>query len=107
MMRTNISVYEPKFDIVKIIENLEAGNKEDVYPESSSVVFDVITGKVFPVAYPIAEILSLCDGNKTIREIARELSAKYDAPATDVEKDCLSFIEKSIPFLLDLRRGTE
>jgi hypothetical protein len=107
IMRANISVYEPQFNIGKIIENLEAGNKEDVYPESSPVVFDVLTGKVFPVAYPIAEILSLCDGSKTIREIARQLSIKYDAPAADVEKDCLSFIKKSIPFLLDLRRGTE
>ena len=107
IMRTNINVYEPKFDIIKIMENLAAGNKEDIYPDEKPVVIDVITGKLMPVSYPVAEILSLCDGKNSIRQIARKLSAKYDAPAADVEKDCLSFIEKSVPFLLDLRRGKE
>jgi hypothetical protein len=107
VMRSNIIVDSPKFSIVNIMGNLSAGKKEIAYPETKPVVFDVITGKVISIAPPVSEILLLCDGRRDIRQIASQLSKKYNAPVVNVEKDCLSFFKQSSPFLLDVGRGNK
>lgn len=40
------------------------------------------------------EILTRCDGSRTITDIARELAAEYDAPAEDIELDVIDFVQE-------------
>jgi len=66
---------------------------EYTYPGLTAVIFDPASGKVHSVNQAIEEILALCDGRKSVQQIAHELSQKYDAPRLTIEEDCIAFIK--------------
>ena len=41
-----------------------------------------------------AEILSLCDGVKTLAEIARSLADEYDADPAEIQADAAEFLDR-------------
>jgi pyrroloquinoline quinone biosynthesis protein D len=40
-----------------------------------------------------ADILKLCDGDRTISEIAAQLAEEYEAPADTIQTDVLEFVQ--------------
>jgi len=42
----------------------------------------------------VAEFLGGCDGDRTLAELAHQLSARTKAPATQVQKECLTVVRK-------------
>jgi pyrroloquinoline quinone biosynthesis protein D len=52
-----------------------------------------------------ADILKLCDGNRTIAEIAAQLAKDYAAPAETIQTDVLEFVQEWADLLL-LSLGT-
>jgi hypothetical protein len=92
-IKRNILLDKLRFNIVDIAHNI-ANNKEiTAYPSATSVIFDPVSGKLHPVNLAIEEILTLCDGRKSIQQIAYELSNKYNAARSKVEEDCIAFLK--------------
>lgn len=43
---------------------------------------------------PSLDILRRCDGTRSVRDIAAQLGAEYDAPADEIEADIVDFIQE-------------
>jgi coenzyme PQQ biosynthesis protein PqqD len=54
-----------------------------LYPEGAILLSDTA-----------GEILGLCDGRRTVADIAATLGAKYDANVTDVTGDVIEYLDK-------------
>ena len=49
--------------------------------------------RVFEPDDTAVEVLKLCDGDRTIRMIADELSRMYQAPASEIEGDVVAMVQ--------------
>ncbi len=91
-LKSNIAVDNLKFNIVDIAGG-RSPNDGSIYPNPASILFDAVSGRILSVNPLVMEIITLCDGKRSVRQIAYTLSQKYDAPFQKVETDCISFLE--------------
>ncbi len=56
------------------------------------VLLDPSDGNYFALDDVSGRIWDLCDGNRTVAEIAATLCAEYDAPRETVEADVMEFL---------------
>jgi hypothetical protein len=91
-IKRNVVLDKLRFDIKDIIHNIANNNHVAVYPSVMYTVTDAASGKVFPVSLQAAEVFELCDGEKSVRQIASELSDKYDEKRLLVEEECIDFL---------------
>jgi hypothetical protein len=92
-IKHNVALDKLRFNILEIIHNLSNNKNVAAYPNATSVIFDPVSGKVHSVNLAIEEFLSLCDGRKSVQQIARKLSLKYDVKRHTIEQDCIAFSE--------------
>jgi hypothetical protein len=92
-IKHNVALAKFRFNILEILHNLANNKNVAAYPNATSVIFDPVSGKVHSINPAIEEILSLCDGRKSVQQIAREISLKYNVKRLTVEKDCIAFLE--------------
>ena len=92
-IKPNVALDKLRFNIVDIAENIADYINATAFPGLTSVIFDPVSGKVHSVNQAIEEILALCDGKKSVQQIAHELSQKYDAPRLTIEEDCIAFLK--------------
>ncbi len=78
------------FNLMALRQQLLEGKESVIYPERTLLAFNRSKGRFRRVSDQAAEILALCNGKRTIINIAQELVAKYDAPMATIEADCLA-----------------
>jgi len=81
-----------RFNIVDIAHNIAKNKNVAAYPSVTSVIIDPVSCKVYCVNLATEEILALCDGKKSVQQIAHELSQKYDATRLTIE-DCIAYLK--------------
>jgi hypothetical protein len=69
----------------KIADDVEFDNKR---------VYDPFTGTEIQINQVTEKILSLCDGSRTEKEIAEELSVLYDTEPSDILPDVEETVEQ-------------
>jgi hypothetical protein len=92
-IKHNVVLDKLQFNIIDIIHNIANYKKVTAYPSATSTIFDPVSEKLCPVSPLIVEILALCDGKKSVQQIAHELSNKYDATRLKIEEDCIAFLK--------------
>jgi hypothetical protein len=92
-IKHNVVLDKLQFNIIDIIHNIANNKNVTAYPSATSTIFDPVSGKLCPVSPLIVEILALCDGKKSVQQIAHELSNKYDATRLTIEEDCIAFLK--------------
>ena len=92
-IKRNVVLDKLRFDIRDIIHNIANNENVTVYPSETYTLFDPVSEVPCPIILQIAEVLSLCDGRKSIQQIAYELSNKYNATSLKIEEDCIDFLK--------------
>ncbi len=92
VIKSHIALDSVSFNILDINEHVSANNSP-LYPDTTAVLYNAVSGAATSVNPLITEILSLCDGKRNVRQIAFILSQKFQAPFQKVETDCISFLE--------------
>lgn len=92
-IKHNVVLDKLQFNIIDIIHNIANNKKVTAYPSATFPIFDPVSGKLWSVSPLIVEILALCDGKKSVQQIAHELSNKYDATRLTIEEDCIAFLK--------------
>jgi hypothetical protein len=82
-----------RFDLININRNIACNKHVHEYPHATSVIYDPISGKLYPINLLIEEILNLCDGGKSIQQISYILSTKYDASVRKIEVDIILLLQ--------------
>ena len=88
-IKHNVVLDRLSFNIVDIINNAANGV---IYPAETYVIVDPVSGNLQSISPPIAEVLGLFDGKRSIQQIALELSGKYGAPRAKIEEDCIGLL---------------
>ena len=81
------------FNIVDIMNNLTNNKNGTAYPSATHVIADPVSGNLQSIRLPIADVLALCDGGRSVQQIAYELSSKYDATRPKIEEDCIALLK--------------
>ena len=69
--------------------------KEGVLAQTAAenwVLLDLESGEYFALDEVSSRIWHLCDGERTVADIARAVHAEFDAPAEDIERDALAVL---------------
>ena len=74
------------------MNNLANSRNGAAYPSVTHVIADPVSGNLQSISLPIADVLALCDGGRSVQQIAHELSNKYDATRLKIEEDCIAFL---------------
>ncbi len=82
-----------QFDLTEVRDNLEGNNASLVYPRATCILINPASGKSSCVSLQAVEIISLCDGRNSLKQIAYELSQRYDAPRNTIEQDCIAILK--------------
>jgi hypothetical protein len=61
-------------------------------PDRTLLLYETSNGVALPVNVPGAEIWALCDGMHSVDEIVDDLSLRYDAPASQIDRDARQFL---------------
>ena len=92
-IKRNVVLDKLRFDIMYIVYNIVNYKKVTAYPRATFSIFDPVSGKLWSVSPLVVEILALCDGRKSIQQIAHELSNKHNTARPKIEEDCIAFLE--------------
>jgi hypothetical protein len=92
-IKHNVVLDKLRFDIMDIRHNIANNRNVTAHPSATCMIFDPVSEKFCPVSLRIVEILALCDGKKSVQQIAHELSNKYDATRLTIEEDCIAFLK--------------
>jgi len=92
-VKHNVVLDKLRFDVMGIINNISSNRNLTVYPNATFMIFDPVSERFCPISLRIVEILALCDGKKSVQQIAHELSDKYDGKWPTVEEDCIDFLQ--------------
>ena len=92
-IKQNVVSDKLRFNIVEIANNIANHKNVAVYPNETFILFDPASVRYLTINPLIQEILELCDGTRSIRQIAYVLSNKYNATRLTIEKDCINFLK--------------
>lgn len=82
------------YDITNIQQNLVNGIGCGISPTSICVTYSLKDKIVTPVSSSCLEILELCDGKNTVKQISIILAEKYSMPSRLIEVDCIAFLQQ-------------
>jgi anaerobic magnesium-protoporphyrin IX monomethyl ester cyclase len=91
-IKRNVVLDKLRFDIMNIANNIVNYKNVPAYPRATFPIFDPVSGKLWSVSPQTMKILALCDGKRSIQQIAHELSDKHDAARPKIEEDCIAFL---------------
>jgi anaerobic magnesium-protoporphyrin IX monomethyl ester cyclase len=92
-IKRNVVLDKLRFDIMDIANNIVNYKNMTAYPRATFPIFDPVSGKLWSVSSLVVKVLALCDGRKSVQQIAQELSNKHDAARPKIEEDCIAFLE--------------
>lgn len=92
-IKHNVVLDKLRFNVVDITHSIAENKNVAAYPCVTSVIIDPVPCKVHCVNPAMEEILALCDGKKSVQQIAHELSKKYDGTRLTMEEDCIAFFK--------------
>jgi anaerobic magnesium-protoporphyrin IX monomethyl ester cyclase len=90
-LKRSVVLDRVRFDMIEIIHNIANNRNIIAHPGATYILFDAVPKNLYPVKSPLEDFLALCDGQKTIEKIAKDLSKKYNAPQSEIEEDCIDF----------------
>jgi len=84
-------LFEPlRFDIIDIIVNkISKNSTAAACPARTCVVSDPVSGKLISISPLEMDVLGLCNGKNSIKQIAAGMSRQYDSPASRIEPTCI------------------
>ncbi len=82
-----------KFNIMDITDKIYSNEDVAAYPGSISVIIEPASNKIHRINPVMEDILALCDGRRSVQQIAHELSDKYDATRVLIENECIAFFK--------------
>jgi hypothetical protein len=89
-IKRNVALDKLRFDIVDIMNSASGGA---LYPGETYVIVDPVSSNLQSISAPIMEVLGLCDGKRSVHQIARELASKYPAAGLTMEEDCINLLK--------------
>ena len=92
-LKPNISEHILKFNIRQIRQNIAECAEKISYPEPTFTLFDPDICRFKRIIEEASEILALCDGRRTISDIAKTMAMRFAVPTTVVEKDCVALLQ--------------
>ena len=92
-LKTEILSDRTSFNLVAVRQNISTGHNIPVYRGQTSVIVDTNSGNVLTLPDEAMELLGLCDGQKTIKEIVQKLTDKYHARFENIEQDSIIFLQ--------------
>lgn len=67
---------------------------------STTILFDANAGRLYELNETAKAMWVLCDGKRTVEEIARAMATDYDAPLEKLAQDVSAFVRKMIELTL-------
>ncbi len=61
---------------------------------STTMLFDANAGRLYELNESAKTMWILCDGKRSVGEVARAMAAEYDAPAEKLAADTAAFVKK-------------
>jgi hypothetical protein len=61
---------------------------------STTMLFDANAGRLYELNESAKTMWVLCDGKRTVADVARAMAAEYDAPAEKLAADAAAFVKK-------------
>lgn len=93
LVEKTLVLSEINYDIAKIQRNILKNSLNVITPTEISVVYNPKSGVTNKVSPPSLDILRICDGKTSIKQVAAILSSRYNAPKEVIEADCISFLQ--------------
>ncbi len=90
-IKRHIAVDYINFNILDMNTKISI-NDSPIYPNPTAILYNAFSGVASCVNPLIHEILSLCDGKRSVHQISYSLAQKYQASFQKVESDCISFL---------------
>jgi len=84
--------------MVKDIQEAKPRKNSDVAEKigSTTILFDANAGRLYELNETARAMWVLCDGKRTVREIAGALCSEFDAPAEKLAEDTAAFVRKMV-----------
>lgn len=92
-IKRNIIIDAIRFNIADIACNIEDNLNKIAYPDKYSVMFNSASGQIMTINPLVMEVLCLCDGKRSIQQIAFALSNKYNGTLMKIEDDCIKYLK--------------
>jgi radical SAM superfamily enzyme YgiQ (UPF0313 family) len=93
VLKHGITVERLKFNLRQIRQNIADNTGSAVYPEPGLTLSDPENSKFKRISEQTEEILALCDGRRTVSQIAQKLAKQYRIPLAVIERDCLKILQ--------------
>jgi hypothetical protein len=93
VLKHGITVERLKFNLRQIRQNIADNAGSAVYPEPGLTLSDPENSKFKRISEQTEEILALCDGRRTVSQIAQKLAKQYRIPLAVIERDCLKILQ--------------
>ncbi|PPD58587.1 PqqD family peptide modification chaperone [Dehalogenimonas etheniformans] len=92
-LRNGVVFDNTNFNLAEVRQNLAADTKLPVYPVRTQVLVDTHSGNLAALPEAGMELVRLCDGRSTLKQIVQTLAEKYQARFESIEQDCITFLE--------------
>ncbi|MFZ7133913.1 MAG: B12-binding domain-containing radical SAM protein [Eubacteriales bacterium] len=89
-IKRNVVLNKGHFNIIDVIHNIANDNNTIAYPDGTETLFDPVSEKLSPLDYELLQIISFCDGNRNIQQIANEICNKNGGFLPEIENECLN-----------------
>ena len=88
--------------MIKDIQGAKPRKNPDVAEKigSTTILFDANAGRLYELNETAKVMWVLCDGKRTVREIAGALGSEFDAPAEKLAEDTAAFVKKMVELSL-------
>jgi hypothetical protein len=93
IIKPNVALDKLRFNIIDIIMQNINNRNETAYPDQTFVIFNPVIGKLIPESPLTMEILTLCNGNNNVKQIAHKLSKNYNAASISIEEACIDSLK--------------
>ena len=93
ILKPKITRDQLKFNIRQIRQNIAGCVVDTADPEPTFTLFDPDHCRFKRITEPASEILTLCDGHRTVSEVAKILSLRFGVATSVIEKDCINLLQ--------------
>jgi hypothetical protein len=93
VLKHGTTVERLKFNLRQIRQNIADNAGNTAYPEPGLTLSDPENSKFKRISEQTEEILALCDGRRTVAQIAQKLAKQYHIPVAMIERDCLKILQ--------------
>ncbi|XUW99544.1 MAG: PqqD family peptide modification chaperone [Dehalogenimonas sp.] len=92
-LRIGVVFDSTNFNLAEVRQNLAAARNVPVSPVRTQVLVDTHSGNLAALAEEGMELVRLCDGRSTLKQIVQTLAEKYQAGVESIEPDIATFLQ--------------